>query len=109
MRLRHARAGWWYSESGQGLVEFVLVIPLVLLLFFGIFQFAHYYSTRLSLRHTVREAARFAVTGNVLQDSTGQNLTRERSIQQIILSASPHLPHRPGAHHAESAGRRRSG
>lgn len=92
MRSTDARV-WWRrrSPSGQGLIEFVLVMPMVLMLFFGIYEFGHYYSTRLSVRHTVREAARFAITGNVLQDSIGQPLTRQNSIQQVILTSSPHI------------------
>ena len=76
------------SRRGQSIVEFSLAIPALLLLFFGIFEFGRYYWTRVTLRHVVREAARFAVTGNVLPDSAGDPLDRPTSIQQLILGSN---------------------
>jgi Flp pilus assembly protein TadG len=73
------------STRGQGLVEFALVIPLVLLLFFGVFEFGRFFYSRLTLQHAVAEAARFAVTGNVLADTiTGDPMTRAKSIISVI-------------------------
>lgn len=72
------------SSRGQGLVEFALVIPLILLLVFGIYEFGRYYFTRLTLQHAVAEAARFAVTGNVLSDSIGDPMTRVKSITRVL-------------------------
>lgn len=73
------------STSGQSLVEFVLVVPLLFLLLFGIMEFGRYFYTRLTLREAVAEAARYAVTGNQLTDPvTGQGLGRVRSIEHLI-------------------------
>ena len=62
-------------------MEFTLVLPLLLVLFFSIIEFSLYFYTRVSLRHVVRESARFAVTGNILTDSTGTPMSRAKSIQ----------------------------
>jgi hypothetical protein len=72
------------STSGQGLVEFVLAIPFVLFLFLGIFEFGRFYYTRLTMQHAVSEAARFAITGNVLPDTVGNPMTRANSIVEVI-------------------------
>jgi Flp pilus assembly protein TadG len=76
------------GRSGQGTVEFALVVLLLTTLFFGIIEFSRYFYTRLSLRHVVREAARFAVTGNILPDSDGNPLQRIESIERIILAGN---------------------
>jgi len=80
---KHSRA-----TSGQALVEFTLVLPLLLVLFFSIIEFSLFFYTRVSLRHVVRESARFAVTGNVLTDSTGTPMTRVQSIERMILNGA---------------------
>lgn len=85
MRSRRSRRG----TSGQALVEFTLVLPLLLVLFFSIIEFSLYFYTRVSLRHVVRESARFAVTGNTLTDSTGAPMSRVQSIQNLIVKGAP--------------------
>lgn len=77
------------STSGQALVEFTLVLPLLLILFFSIIEFSLFFYTRISLRHVVRESARFAVTGNVLSDSAGVPMTRAQSVEHMILTGAP--------------------
>ena len=72
-------------NAGQAIVEFALAAPLLCLLMFGIVEFGRYLATRMALRHTVREAARFATTGNVLADSTGTEITRAESIRRVLL------------------------
>ncbi len=74
------------DSSGQSLVEFALVLPLLLLMFFGIFEFGRFYYTKITLQHAVREATRFAVTGNTLIDpETGEPVDRAGSIVRVIL------------------------
>jgi Flp pilus assembly protein TadG len=70
-------------------VEFTLVLPLLLVLFFSIIEFSLYFYTRVSLRHVVRESARFAVTGNVLSDSAGKPMSRAKSVEYMILTGAP--------------------
>jgi hypothetical protein len=70
----------------------VLVVPLLLLLLFGIMEFGRYFYTRLTLRQAVAEAARFAITGNQLTDpGTGQGLGRATSIEHIIEQRTSRL------------------
>jgi Flp pilus assembly protein TadG len=57
--------GWilMKSQKGQSLVEFALVLPLLVLLLFGIIDFARIFHAYLTLDHAGREAARIASIG----------------------------------------------
>ena len=73
--------------SGQGIVEFLIVIPVFLVLFFGIYEFSRCYYTRAQIRGAVAEATRFASTGNQLADpNTGDPLSRALSVESMILA-----------------------
>ncbi len=63
---------------GQGLVEFALVLPVLLLLIFGIIEFARIFYSWLIITNAVRTGERYAVTGqymdkrcNITADSNG--------------------------------------
>lgn len=51
------------KERGQSLVEFALVLPIVLLLIFGLIEFGRVISAMLTTNHCAHELARYAVTG----------------------------------------------
>jgi hypothetical protein len=59
-------------------------MPVILFLFFGVFEFGRFFYTRLTLQHAVAEATRFAITGNVLSDSLGDPMSRAQSIISVI-------------------------
>ena len=91
-RARRARRGRNRNARGSVAVEFLFAIPIVLFLFFGIFELGRHYYTRLTLRHAVAEAARFAVTGRTLDDpDTGNPMTRAESIQLVIQRSALRL------------------
>jgi Flp pilus assembly protein TadG len=69
------------NEKGQALVEFTLVLPLLLLLVFGIVEFGRVYSAVLAVNHVARETARAAAVG-----VTGTEL------DEIAEKAAPQLP-----------------
>jgi len=73
------------SEQGQSLVEFAAVAFLLFELVFGVLDFGRVFFTQMTLQHAVREAGRFAVTGNKLPDpsNVGQFMTRVDSIKEI--------------------------
>lgn len=58
------------GEQGAALVEFALVLPLVLLLVFGIIEFSATYNNSISVRNGTREGARMAVVNDLSGDST---------------------------------------
>lgn len=91
-RARRGSRGRFTDNIGSVAVEFLFAIPIVLFLFFGIFELGRHYYTRLTLRHAVAEAARFAVTGQTLDDpDTGSPLTRAESIQLVIQQSAQNL------------------
>ncbi|WHY76782.1 pilus assembly protein [Neobacillus sp. WH10] len=51
------------SEKGQSLVEFALILPLLVLMLFGIIDFARIFHVYLTMDHAGREAARAASIG----------------------------------------------
>ncbi|MEA3338815.1 MAG: TadE family protein, partial [Chloroflexota bacterium] len=50
-------------RKGQGIVEFALVLPILLLLLFGIIEFGRIFQAWLTIENAARQAARFAVSG----------------------------------------------
>lgn len=75
------------GSHGSGLVEFALVLPLLLSLIFGIFEFGRLSFSHLTARHAVAEATRYAVTGRHMTDpSTGEPIARSESIRRVVRS-----------------------
>ncbi|MFC6238780.1 TadE/TadG family type IV pilus assembly protein [Longivirga aurantiaca] len=52
------------DDSGAAAVEFALVVPLLLLIVFGIINFGVLFSQQVSINNAVREGARRAVVGD---------------------------------------------
>ena len=52
------------DERGQGLVEFALILPVLLLILVGIIEFGSVYSKIISMRQGVREAGRQGSVAN---------------------------------------------
>ncbi len=94
-RSRGSRSYWIRrlrsSNRGTAMVELALVITMLMMLFSGVFEFGRFYYSRITLQHAVREAARFAVTGNVLNDAQGNPMSRVASIQQVIQTKAYNL------------------
>jgi len=71
------------SQKGQSLVEFAMVLPLLVLLLFGITDFGRIFHAYLTIDHAGREAARVASIGKdnttvkstAVNDATGIDLT----------------------------------
>lgn len=82
-RTRRAMVQRWNRDvRGQSLVEFAIVASLLFLLIFGVIDFGRLFYTQETLQHALREAGRFAVTGQHLADpdKPGQTLSRIDSI-----------------------------
>ena len=74
------------GTRGEGLVEFALVVPLFFLLLFGIIDLGHLYFVQVTLENAVRQAGRYAVTG---QKMPGE--TRLSSIVKVAQKSAPGL------------------
>jgi Flp pilus assembly protein TadG len=72
--------------KGSTIVEFALVLPLLLLLIFGVMDFGFYFFVQHSLQFATREGVRLALVGRTINDSSGNPMTRVASIIQTIQS-----------------------
>jgi Flp pilus assembly protein TadG len=72
------------------MVEFAVVAPLFILLVFAVVDFGRTFFVQMTLQDAVRQAGRFAITGNQLPDpnNPGQYLTRLASIIQVCEQAA---------------------
>lgn len=53
------------NDRGANLVEFAIMAPLLIMLLFGIIEFAWVFSQNLDIRHGAREGARMAATDDL--------------------------------------------
>ena len=51
------------NENGSSSIEFALILPVLVLLLLGIFQFGLAYNNYLAITHAAREGARMAAVG----------------------------------------------
>jgi Flp pilus assembly protein TadG len=74
---------------GTAILELAMVAPLFFLLCAGIIDFGRLFFVQMTMQDALRQAARYASTGQHLSGSdpnTGQAYTRVASIQQIITT-----------------------
>jgi Flp pilus assembly protein TadG len=81
------------SPQGSSIIEFAVVTPVFFLLLFALLDFSRLFYVQLMLQNAVRQAGRYAITGNHMADPNhpGQNLSRVDSIVQIAQNAAQGL------------------
>jgi Flp pilus assembly protein TadG len=76
------------AERGASAVEFALVLPLLVMLVLGIFEFGLAYNTKITLTHAAREGARAQATGHdgiaATKDAAG-----DLDASQITVTTTP--------------------
>jgi Flp pilus assembly protein TadG len=75
------------TDSGAAAVEFAIVVPVLLLLVFGIITFGIIFSQQLTLNNAAREGARKAIVNEVVATPATDNRTCDgirRSVQDAI-------------------------
>ena len=89
-----ARRAGKRRTRGQGLVEFALVLPVLLLFIFGIIEFARIFYSWLIVTNAVRTGERYAVTGEYMDiycdaaaDAMGDN--DHDPCEKLINNGSP--------------------
>jgi len=79
------------SEEGQALVEMAIVLPLLLLLLFGMLETGKIYSTSLSMSNLARDAVRSGVVG--ASDADMINMIKDRGAllapERLTINISP--------------------
>jgi len=78
-----------WAARGQSLVEMALVLPMFLLLVCAVVDFSHIFYSEMTIQNALREAGRFATTGNHLMNAQNQTETRVQSIIQTAQQAAP--------------------
>ena len=74
------------DNTGATIVETALMLPLLLVTTFAVFEFGAMFFVYLSLENGVSQATRYGVTGNAMP-----NLTRDASIMSTMRQATPVL------------------
>ena len=64
--LRFHRSPGRGAETGQGLVEFAFVVPVLLVIMLGIVQLGWVFTSQIGLTNGIREAARYAATNRTV-------------------------------------------
>jgi Flp pilus assembly protein TadG len=79
------------EQQAQALVELALVLPVLLLLVFGIIEFGRIYGAYMVISNLSREGARFGVVGH--DDSQIEALITQRRAwldeQKLIITVTP--------------------
>jgi len=73
------------NEKGASAVEFALVVPIFLMLVFGIFQFGIAFNNWIALTHAAREGVRLAAVGQY-DEQRVRDSAPSVSIQSISVS-----------------------
>lgn len=78
------------SQKGQSLVEFALIVPLILLLLFGMFDIGRVLFSAVALEHAAREGARVASVGKTNADviASINNATTGLDSSRVSVSIS---------------------
>ena len=78
--LRRSVSGKVRDQSGQALVETALVIPILLLLAFGVVAAGRVVDAQMAVSGVAREAARAAALANTPQEASANGLARGQEV-----------------------------
>lgn len=73
-------------DEGASAVEFVLILPILLILVFGIIDYGWWFGETLGLRSGVREAARLGVVNEITAGGNSAD-----AVKAVMLERSPQL------------------
>ena len=62
------------DQRGQALVEMALVLPILILVVFGIIEFGRIYTYQLQINSVARQGARTAAVGKLVDDPTVEDI-----------------------------------
>ena len=69
--MKNRRRTWFRSQTSQGLVEFAIIAPILLLLTFGVIDFGRGLYYYITLQQAANEGARVAVRASYFVDPSG--------------------------------------
>lgn len=94
------RAVWRRGERGQSLVEFSLLVPVFLLILFGMMEFGFIFTHNLTIEYATREGARagaaLANGGGTLGCGAGQS-PNWQTVDPLVIAAVERVLQSPGS------------
>ena len=76
------------KENGQSMVEFAIILPVLLLIVFGVIDFGWLFYNQSALNNSAREGARYAVVNTAIE--VGHTAAeRDADIRAKVLAVSP--------------------
>jgi Flp pilus assembly protein TadG len=80
-------------QQGQTLIETALILLVIMIIVFGLVEFARAWFTKNSLKNAVRNAARMAVVQtSVVDDTAFTSCVGETNPIKVIVCTSPGVP-----------------
>jgi len=73
------------NEKGASAVEFALLLPVLVMIVFGIFEFGIAYNNYIALTHAAREGARLAAVGKDLDYIKSHLMSPSVSIESVTI------------------------
>lgn len=77
------------AESGQSLVEFAMVLPLLLMVLFAIIDFGRVYQGHVTLTNAVREGARLGAVGGSSSEIAARVKTTAPNMAPSVTTTIP--------------------
>jgi len=74
------------KQRGAALVEFAIVLPVLVLLLFGIIEFTRAYSAKTTMTHAAREGARTLALRGTVSDAQARVRASSPSLNQSNLT-----------------------
>jgi Flp pilus assembly protein TadG len=75
-----------HDDNGQTMVEFILVLPVLLIVLFGIVQFGITFKDYVTLTDAVRAGARTAAVSRISTDPVGDTVARVKSSTDLTAA-----------------------
>ena len=100
MNTSSMRRGRTRREGGQALVEFTLIIPVFLLILFGMIEFGFVFTHDLTLEYATREGARAGAAlanGGGSQRAAGVAITNWKTVDPLVIAAVERVLQSPGS------------